>query len=70
MRSTEYQVVTLMRAIYQHVRAWHAMSGVSFYTAVGGLLVFAFVVLPAVWSPRPDRREAALNVLDRLLRRR
>jgi hypothetical protein len=39
---------------------------------LGGLvliaLIFFFVVLPAVWSRSPDRRQAAYGVLDRILR--
>lgn len=31
------------------------------------LLIFLFVVCPAVWSTKPGRQSAALAVLDRLL---
>ncbi|WP_234440754.1 hypothetical protein [Streptomyces rimosus] len=31
------------------------------------LLIFFFVICPAVWSTKPDRQSAALAVLDRLL---
>ncbi|WP_030812249.1 hypothetical protein [Streptomyces sp. NRRL S-337] len=33
------------------------------------LLIFFFVVCPAVWSTKPGRQSAALAVLDRLLGR-
>lgn len=38
-------------------------------TLGAALLIFFFVVCPAVWSTNPDRQSAALAVLDRLLGR-
>jgi len=34
------------------------------------ILVSALVIFPAVWSGDKDRRKAALDVLDRITRRR
>ena len=32
------------------------------------VLLIGFVVVPAVWSNRPTRRKAAIDVLERLIR--
>jgi hypothetical protein len=41
----------------------------AFWLAVLSLALFAvLVVFPAVWSRKPARRKAALDVLDRLIR--
>ncbi|MFD7130218.1 hypothetical protein [Streptomyces sp. NPDC059894] len=37
------------------------------FLAVAFLAVYAGVVLPAVWSRKPARRQAALKVLTQLL---
>ena len=50
-----------------HPAAW-SLSPVPTWIVMGMTLIFFFVVLPAVWSRDAARREAALVVLDRLLR--
>jgi hypothetical protein len=43
------------------------LNGSHLLAYAGGALLLG-VVLPAVWSRDPERREAALKVLDRILR--
>jgi hypothetical protein len=51
-----------------------ALNAVAYYLQIGlcltssaFLLIFLGVILPAVWSTRPDRRQAATDVLTYLL---
>jgi hypothetical protein len=51
-----------------------ALNVVAYYLQIGlcltssaFLLIFLGVILPAVWSTRPDRRQAATDVLTYLL---
>lgn len=61
--------------MYSFRNALHvALTVVAYYLQIGlcltgfaFLLIFLGVVLPAVWSTRPDRRQAATDVLNHLL---
>jgi hypothetical protein len=49
-----------------NVSSWFSSA---FWLAVLCLILFAaLVVFPAVWSSKPSRRKAALDVLDRIIR--
>jgi hypothetical protein len=48
--------------------AWLIGQTAPVYGAAFTILIFLFVILPAIWSRRADRREAAFRVLDRILR--
>lgn len=50
-----------LEVVAYHVRIGLCLAGFAF------LLIFLGVVLPAVWSIRPDRRQAATDVLTHVL---
>jgi Flp pilus assembly protein TadB len=62
-RYSRFSAVAAIVGVPFGLSSWLGASIVGFVmmTVLGG------VVLPAVWSRRPDRRRAALHVLDRLL---
>lgn len=63
------------RAMHSFGNVIHlALDAVTYYVRIGlcltgfaFLLIFLGVILPAVWSTRPDRRQAATNVLTHML---
>lgn len=53
------QLADLMAQMWADSHAW-------FYAFM--IAVFVFVVLPAIWSREPERRQAAAEMFDRILR--
>jgi hypothetical protein len=51
-----------------HSAIWSLSPAVSVWVVTAAMLIFFFVVMPAVWSRDPARREAALAVLNSLLK--
>jgi hypothetical protein len=62
------QIRPMNQHIGDHIALWSSTQA----TVAGGIalvaLIFVFVVVPAVWSRKPDRRAAAFVVLDLILR--
>ncbi|MEU6429772.1 hypothetical protein ABZ860_28100 [Microbispora sp. NPDC046973] len=53
------QVIDLVINIWTDAKLWFFMISAA---------VFVFVVLPAIWSGQPERRQAAAEMFDRILR--
>jgi hypothetical protein len=51
-----------------HIAVWTSSAALLDTSMVLVTLIFIFVVLPAVWSSKPDRRAAAFKVLNLILR--
>jgi hypothetical protein len=51
-----------------HIAVWTSSGALVDTCMVLVILIFVFVVLPAVWSSKPTRRAAAYKVLNLILR--
>lgn len=51
-----------------HIAVWTSSGALLDVSMVLVILIFIFVVLPAVWSSKPARRAAAYKVLNLILR--
>lgn len=61
MHAFGHVIHLVLDAVAPYVRIGLCLAGFAF------LLIFLGVVLPAVWSTRPDRRQAATDVLTHML---